>query len=275
MIYFKIDGVDLDIPKDLELSFQKKNILFSFDDIELNRSQSFTLPRSKINDAIFQFSFRPDFDGAVTRVTHFAEMFYSGGKEEGILSCSSASDDGYECIFIFGELRNLKKIKEAGKISEYFDLPHSIVWGDETAVYPANDDGSYNELWSLLKYKTDAPESVWQHGINVLPSVRLDRLIDMCCYLLSVDVDITFPEIHPRLILSSTLGLGAEVTIGYEKTATHGFNSSAEIALSPAIDGAEVADLTFQCFDVHTIFLPPIFVKTTIRTKGIRFNRKM
>ena len=275
MIYFKIDGVDLDIPKDLELSFQKKNILFSFDDIELNRSQSFTLPRSKINDAIFQFSFRPDFDGAVTRVTHFAEMFYSGGKEEGILSCSSASDDGYECIFIFGELRNLKKIKEAGKISEYFDMQHSIVWGDETAVYPANDDESCYGLWSMLKYKTDAPESVWQHGINVLPSVRLDRLIDMCCYLLSVDVDITFPEIHPRLILSSTLGLGAEVTIGYEKTATHGFNSSAEIALSPAIDGAEVADLTFQCFDVHTIFLPPIFVKTTIRTKGIRFNRKM
>ena len=53
MIYFKIDGVDLDIPKDLELSFQKKNILFSFDDIELNRSQSFTLPRSQINDAFF------------------------------------------------------------------------------------------------------------------------------------------------------------------------------------------------------------------------------
>jgi len=135
MIYFKIDGVDLDIPKDLELSFQKKNILFSFDDIELNRSQSFTLPRSQTNDAIFQFSFRPDFDGAVTRVTHFAEMFYSGGKEEGILSCSSASDDGYECIFVFGELRNLKKIKEAGKISEYFRL-HPLEWyGEEDDVY--------------------------------------------------------------------------------------------------------------------------------------------
>jgi len=128
MIYFKVYGIDLDIPKDLELSFQKKNILFSFDDIELNRSQGFTLPRSKINDAIFQFSFRPDFDGAVTRVTHFAEMFYSGGKEEGILSCSSANDNGYECIFIYGELRNLRKIKEAGKISEYFDSTHSIVW---------------------------------------------------------------------------------------------------------------------------------------------------
>lgn len=159
MIYFKIDGVDLDIPKDLELSFQKKNILFSFDDIELNRSQSFTLPRSQINDAIFQFSFRPDFDGAVTRVTHFAEMFYSGGKEEGILSCISASDDGYECIFVFGELRNLKKIKEAGKISEYFDSTHSIEWGDETAAAPANDADFYYEMFAMLKYKTDAPES--------------------------------------------------------------------------------------------------------------------
>ena len=275
MIYFKVYGIDLDIPKDLELSFQKKNILFSFDDIELNRSQGFTLPRSKINDAIFQFSFRPDFDGAVTRVTHFAEMFYSGGAERGILSCSSANDNGYECIFIFGELRNLRKIKEAGKISEYFDIPHWIVWGNQTAVYPANDDGSCDGIWQMLKYKTDAPESVWQNGINVLPAVRLDKLIYVCCYLLSVDVDITFPEIHPRLILSKTLGLGAEVVIGYEKTATHGSNSSVEIALSPAIDGAEVADLTFQCFDVHSIILIPIFVKTTIRTKGIRFNRKM
>ena len=276
MIYFKIDGVDLDIPKDLELSFQKKNILFSFDDIELNRSQSFTLPRSQTNDVIFQFSFRPDFDGAVTRVTHFAEMFYSGGKEDGILSCISASADGYECIFIFGELRNLRKIKEAGKISEYFDIPYSIEWGDETATHPANDLLYNNQLWSILKYKTDAPESEWRNGINLLPSVRLDRLIDLCCDALSVGVDIEFPEIHPRLILSDTLGRGAEVLIGYEKTVTYGFNNSAEITLSPAIDGAEVGDFTFQCFDVfYILFAIPIFVKTTARTKGIRFNRKM
>jgi hypothetical protein len=277
MIYFKVDGVDLDIPKDLNLSFQKKNILFSFDDIELNRSQSFTLPRSQTNDAIFQFSFRPDFDGAVTRVTHFAEMFYSGGKEEGILSCISANDNGYECIFVFGELRNLKKIKEAGKISEYFDLPVlPLEWGDDTAAGAANDHNFYIKLFAMLKYKTDAPESEWQNGINVLPSVRLDALIELCCAFLSVDVDIAFPDIHPRIILSSTLGRGAEVTIGYEKTATYGFNLSAEIALSPAIDGAEVGDFTFQCFDGHyMVFAIPVFTKTTIRTKGIRFNRKM
>lgn len=276
MIYFKVDGVDLDIPKDLELSFQKKNILFSFDDIELNRSQGFTLPRSKTNDAFFQFSFRPDFDGAVTRVTHFAEMFYSGGKEEGTLSCISANDNGYECIFIFGELRNLKKIKEAGKISRYFDLTHSIEWGDETAAVSANNVMYYYQLLAMLKYKTDAPESDWQHGINILPSVRLDGLIYICCSSLSVGVDVTFPEaIHPRIILSNTLGLGAEVLIDYEKTAVFRFNSSAEIELSPAIDGAEVGDFTFQCFDVHYILFVPIFVKTTARTKGIRFNRKM
>ena len=151
MIYFKVDGVDLDIPKDLELSFQKKNILFSFDDIELSRSQGFTLPRSETNDAFFQFSFRPDFYGAVTRVTHFAEMFYSGGKEDGILSCISANDNGYECIFIFGELRNLKKIKEAGKISGYFDASISLEWGDETAAHPANDPNFCIEFLAMLK----------------------------------------------------------------------------------------------------------------------------
>ena len=275
MIYFKIDGVNLDIPKVLELSFQKKNILFSFDDIELNRSQSFTLPRSKTNDAIFQFSFRPDFDGAVTRVTHFATMFYSGGKEEGILSCISANDDGYECVFIFGELRKLRKIKEAGKISEYFHPTHSLEWGDETAAAPANDDEFYNQLFAMLKYEAGVPESQWQHGINILPSVRLDRLIDMCCSSLSVGVDIPFPDIHPRIILSNTLGVGAEVIIGYEKTAA-GFNSSINIVLSPAIDGAEVGDFTFRCFTAFCIILPiPIFLKTTVRTKGIRFNRKM
>ncbi len=275
MIYFKVDSVYLDIPKDLELSFQKKNILFSFDDIELNRSQGFTLPHSKINDAFFQFSFRPDFDGAVTRVTHFAEMFYSGGKEDGILSCISANDNGYECIFIFGELRNLKKIKEAGKISRYFDITHSIEWGDETAAAPANNVIYYFRLLSMLKYKTDAPESVWQNGINVLPSVRLDGLICACCSSLSVGVDITDPwGIHPRIILSNTLGLGAEVTIGYKKTVV-GVTNFTEITLSPAIDGAEVGDFTFQCFDVHYILFIPIYVKTTVRTKGIRFNRKM
>ena len=115
MIYFKVDGVDLDIPKDLDLSFQKKNILFSFDDIELNRSQGFTLPHSKINDAFFQFSFRPDFDDGVIRVSHEATMFYSGGAERGVLSCKSVSPAGYDCVFVYGELQKLKQIKESIK----------------------------------------------------------------------------------------------------------------------------------------------------------------
>ena len=86
MIYFKVNGIDLDIPTDLKLSFKKKNILFSFDDIELNRSQGFVLPHSKVNDAFFGFSYRPDFDGGVLRVSHEATMFYSGGAERGVLS---------------------------------------------------------------------------------------------------------------------------------------------------------------------------------------------
>ena len=95
MIYFKVNGIDLDIPTDLKLSFQKKNILFSFDDIELNRSQGFTLPHSKVNDAFFGYAYRPDFDGGAMRVSHEATMFYSGGAERGVLSCKSVSDAGY------------------------------------------------------------------------------------------------------------------------------------------------------------------------------------
>ena len=180
MIYFKVNGVDLDVPKDLKLSFQKKNILFSFDDIELSRSQGFTLPRTKINDVFFGHAYRPDFDGAVLRVSHEATMFYSGGAEIGVLSCKSVSEAGYDCVFVYGELQKLKQIKEAGNISEYYHPIDYVIWGDINTPVDANSSVATNSDLRIVKYMNDIPTADLGNGITLLPSARLDTIISKC-----------------------------------------------------------------------------------------------
>ena len=267
MIYFKVNGVDLDIPTDLKLSFQKKNILFAFDDIELNRSQGFTLPHSKVNDVFFGYSYRPDFDGGVMRVSHEATMYYSGGAERGILSCKSVSAAGYDCVFVYGELQKLKQIKEAGNIAEYYQPNDFLLWGDNTTPVDANDIPSISYTMRIVKYVNDVPTASLCNGINLLPSVRIVRLITECASLQGINV--TVPEFtQPRVILNTTNGFGSEVRIDYVRNNTN-------LTLNPAIDGAEVGNLSFMCWKVFVIALIPIKFKTKTNCKGIRFNRKI
>lgn len=267
MICFKVNGIDLDIPTDLKLSFKKKNILFSFDDIELNRSQGFTLPHSKVNDAFFDFSHRPDFDGGVLRVSHEATMFYSGGAERGVLSCKSVSPAGYDCVFVYGELQKLKQIKEAGNIATYYRPSDYVVWGDATLPVGANSE-EISDFLRIIMYVCSITAESWLNGINMLPSVRLDRLITECAAVQGIDVDMRAELPQPRIILNTTNGLGAEVRIDYQRNGTN-------LSLSPKIDGAEVGNLSFMCWDVFYILFVPVKFKTTKKCKGIRFNRKI
>jgi hypothetical protein len=268
MICFKVNGIDLDIPTDLKLSFKKKNILFSFNDIELNRSQGFVLPHSKVNDSFFDFSYRPDFDGGVLRVSHEATMFYSGGAERGILSCKSVSPAGYDCVFVYGELQKLKQIKEAGNIATYYQPNDYVMWGDATEPAWASDQDAISDYLRILLYVNDVPSASVCQGINLLPSVRIDRMITDCAALQGVNVTMPAEPLQPRIILSTTNGVGAEVTINYVRNNTN-------LTISPAIDGAEVGNLSFMCWDVFYIFFAPVKIKTTKKCKGIRFSRKI
>ena len=268
MIYFKVNGVDLDVPKDLKLSFQKKNILFSFDDIELSRSQGFKLPHTAINDTFFGYSYRPDFDGAILRVSHDATMFYSGGAEIGVLSCKGVSAAGYDCVFVYGELQKLKQIKDSGNISEYYQPTDYLIWGDITTPVDAISSAATNSDLRIIKYVNDIPTADLGNGIMLLPSARLDTIISECATLQGVGVTMPAALPQPRIILNTTNGFGAEVIKNYVRSNTN-------ITLDVDIDGAEVGNLSFQCWNVFYVVLVPIKFKTTTSCKGIRFNRKI
>lgn len=53
MMQFKINGEELDLYEGLALTFKKSNILLSFDNIECERTASFSVPATPRNDAIF------------------------------------------------------------------------------------------------------------------------------------------------------------------------------------------------------------------------------
>lgn len=184
MIQFKVFDRFLELKKDTSFSFSFINSIFAFDKIELKRTQEFTIPATSNNNLALKHANRPDFDGLFARTILDAEMWYSGGKIEGKLYISSATEKEYKCVFVFGEMLKLKSIKEAGKIKDYSFLNDNFKWRDGTPTL------NYYDNFCLYKYKiTNFDETAVNVGWNFMPSVYLGYLIDNCAIALGISVD--------------------------------------------------------------------------------------
>ena len=85
MIRFNVDGEYLELPADFSLQFQKKNILFAFENIECERSTSFDIPATPTNDRIFALAKVVQMHGAGMRKRYTAQMQASGVSKDGYL----------------------------------------------------------------------------------------------------------------------------------------------------------------------------------------------
>lgn len=178
MIRFRVEyqtGIAyLELAENTKLSFKRANNLFKMADIELSRSQSFSVPATTANNRIFELANDYRLTGEVMRRRVNAVMEYSGGSRDGYLYISEADRREYKCCFVYGEMLRLKELKEAGNISEYFLPENSVKWLDANVK-----SGSLNlNPYDLVDYSSnlDAAERA-ANNVALLPSMSLTWLM--------------------------------------------------------------------------------------------------
>lgn len=125
-VQFSIGGKLLDLPSNIKLQFTKKNILFAFENIEVERTTSFNVPATPNNMRIFNFSHDIHAIGLAMRERLDAELRVGIVSKRGYLYVGSYSAGQFECIFVTGELLGLQAIKELGNIAQYIPANLSV-----------------------------------------------------------------------------------------------------------------------------------------------------
>lgn len=125
-VQFSIGGKLLELPSNIKLQFTKKNILFAFENIEVERTTSFNVPATPNNMRIFNFSHDIHSSGTSMRERLDAELRIGIVSKRGYLYVGSYSAGQFECIFVTGELLGLQAIKELGNIAQYIPANLSV-----------------------------------------------------------------------------------------------------------------------------------------------------
>lgn len=168
MTSFNVGGRYIDLPADFSLQFIRKNALFAFDELEVERTTTFAVPKTPNN--LLAFGFANDFHrrGEMMRRRVEAQMQNGLVTRKGYLYVGSFNGTDFECIFVTGDLLFLQAIKELGDWSEY--IPANIVCGLNSPIISSGD--SQSVVAARVNYRTDG---------NVHPSWLLPRLAELAC----------------------------------------------------------------------------------------------
>lgn len=181
--------VAIDVAENTELSFVRTNMLFAFDNVELERTTEFELPATPRNNALFQLGGDPHFKGNALRYKMPLQLQAGGFVKNGYLYITSydATKQVYKAVFVCGELLGLSAIKEAGKIAQYIHNDDFVIYPN-TEVSPAN----IKSLWGILNYK--------RAGGYLHPSSDLQELITMALTELGYNIDFPSTSATYRII---------------------------------------------------------------------------
>ena len=100
MVSFSVNGQALDMPAGLSLQFQRKNILFAFDSIQVERTTNFSIPATPNNMRIFGFANSHLTSGEDMRVKIPATLTYGVLTKSGVLHISkyNVKNKTFECV---------------------------------------------------------------------------------------------------------------------------------------------------------------------------------
>lgn len=151
MTSFNVGGRYLDLPANFELQFVKKNANFAFDDLECERTTSFSVPKTANNMQIFGFGNDYHRYGMSMRRRVFAQMQNGVVVKDGYLYISKFSSNKFDCIFVTGELLFLRMLRELGDISQFIDS--NLICKLDAPIKNAYD--SKNNDAARINYMTD------------------------------------------------------------------------------------------------------------------------
>lgn len=200
MMQLLCDGHYVDLLSDTDFGFQKVNPLFAFDDLSVERSQSFNIPATPHNNALFSMAKSANFDGVFMRSKHEAELQVGAVVKRGFLYITEYSSGYYSAVFVTGELFELKKAAEAGPMWSYSDKGVAIKWEhDGIRAEEAQDD----DLIKVVKYKSN---------VQNLPSWNLRNAINDALAFGAFGFTINYPPqvLKPWIIPSKVAGVRAQ-----------------------------------------------------------------
>lgn len=158
------------MPAGLSLQFQRKNILFAFDSIQVERTTNFSIPATPKNMRIFGFANSHLTSGADMRVKIPATLTYGVLTKTGVLHISkyNVKNKTFECVFLTGELEQLKRVKDAGNLSEYY-YPQAVaeIGGSSTGL---------DALWGIVTYAQNYPFE--GEDYTHFPSYNIKKVIE-------------------------------------------------------------------------------------------------
>ncbi len=118
MIELYCNGVAVDVPRGTSIAWKNTNILFAFDKAQCERSLTFTLPATAVNDTVFELCRLPQYVGQGFRRLFDAEYRDGLLVKKGYAYVTQAQKGGYNVTLVVGELTALKRLKDAGKVGE-------------------------------------------------------------------------------------------------------------------------------------------------------------
>lgn len=190
MISIIVNGKHLDLPENINLQFQKSNILFAFDDAKTERTMSFSIPRTANNMQALDFSNDLHFAGTAMRGRLDAQLQINGVPKDGYLYVDSYGDDKFNCVFVTGELLGLQKIREAGKLADFI-TPTLGAMNNATTINA--NQSAFND-YARIKYKTDG---------YMFPNWRMEAIALDVAQNAGISVDWTnvFPQLNTHRII--------------------------------------------------------------------------
>lgn len=250
MVLFSVNGQALDMPAGLSLQFQRKNILFAFDSIQVERTTNFSIPATPKNMRIFGFANSHLTRGEDMRVKIPATLTYGVLTKTGVLHISkyNVKNKTFECVFLTGELEQLKRVKDAGNLSEYY-YPQAVA---EIGGSVAGLDA----LWGVVTYEQNYPFE--GEGHTYFPSYNIKKVIEGAFAALGVPCSIgefaNDLRVVPKEMKRGTLVKFESVpTVGTKKNA---LNFSGTIGTFPSTIGEDVAcnNIVCEVYDYGTEF---------------------
>lgn len=222
MVTIYVNGIRLDSLRDTEMAFKWSNPLFSFDNLQISRTQEFTLPRTPHNDNVLGFAAEVQQYGQMMRQSVSAVVMCEGIQISGYLVISEVTNKGYKAVLTYGELSKLAEIKAAGSIADYLQLSDYLTM-DGTPVTPAN--------FNFAEY--DNGENGTLTGIR-FPSVNVGYLMQKCADYFGVSIGSGLDATGLKIVLNTLNGDGYTistdtVTLGTDGAIT-GFNANLFVA---------------------------------------------
>lgn len=206
------NNTPLDLYDSAGLQFTDENMLFAFDNIKCERTAQFKLPRTQTNDKLLALARVPAYDGAGMRRKFDAVLMNGQIVKRGYLYVSAFDGTDYEAIFVTGDLLGLQRIKNAGKLRDFYGATDHAIWTN-----PTDASASIQVPWGSVKYRQANRENPVTY-----PSMQVKGIIEGAAAQLGVPVTLPAGIEHLRIIPANLKPYKKKVVFGSKQKAPSG-----------------------------------------------------